>query len=257
LALVALAAPALAPFDPRVQPDIVAFKSLPPSLAHPFGTDGLSRDVLSRVLYGARVSLRVATLTIALALVVGTAYGAIAAFVGGWVDRLLMRLVDVALALPRLLWLLAVTALWDRLHLTPLILLLGLTSWYGVALLVRGEILGQLQRDYTTAALALGVPEARLLVRHLLPQLLPTLSAWASISVAQAIGLETGLSFLGLGVQPPDASWGTIMQDGASVIDTQWWLTVFPGLATLLAVIACNWLGDALRDVFAAEQVPA
>ncbi len=257
LVLVAVAAPLLAPFDPRVQSDIVALKSLGPSWTHPFGTDQLSRDVLTRVLYGARVSLRVASLSVALSLFIGTVYGALAAIVGGAVDRVLMRTLDVLLALPRLLWLLAVTALWDGMPLGGLIVLLALTSWYGVARIVRGEVQAQLRREYTLAARALGVRQARLFVRHLLPQLIPVLAIWASIGVAQTIGLEAGLSFLGLGVQPPDASWGNIMQDGASVIDTQWWLTLFPGLATLLTVIACNWLGDALRDVFAPEQVPA
>jgi peptide/nickel transport system permease protein len=257
LIIVAGAAPLLAPFDPRAQPDIIALKSLAPSWTHPFGTDPLSRDVLTRVLYGARISLRVASLSVALALLLGTAYGATAAIAGGAIDRVLMRLLDVLLALPRLLWLLAITALWDGLPLSGLIVLLGLTSWYGVARIVRGEVQAQLKRDYTVAARALGVRQPRFFVRHLLPQLLPALAVWASIGVAQTIGLEAGLSFLGLGVQPPAASWGTIMQDGASVMQTQWWLTLFPGLATLLTVVACNWLGDALRDIFAAEQVPA
>lgn len=257
LVLVAAAAPILAPFDPRAQPDIVALKSLGPSWTHPFGTDPLSRDVLTRVLYGARVSLRVAGLSVLLALLVGTGYGALAALAGGTIDRVLMRTLDVLLALPRLLWLLAVTALWDGLPLSGLIVLLGLTSWYGVARIVRGEVQAQLKREYTVAARALGVRAPRFFVRQLLPQLVPVLAIWASIGVAQTIGLEAGLSFLGLGVQPPDASWGTIMQDGASVMQSQWWLTLFPGLATLLAVIACNWLGDALRDIFAADQLPA
>jgi len=257
LVLVAAAAPMLAPFDPRAQPDIVALKSLGPSWTHPFGTDPLSRDVLTRVLYGARVSLRVAGLSVLLALIVGTAYGALAALAGGTIDRVLMRTLDVLLALPRLLWLLAITALWDGLPLGGLIVLLGLTSWYGVARIVRGEVQAQLKREYTVAARALGVRPPRFFVRQLLPQLVPVLAIWASIGVAQTIGLEAGLSFLGLGVQPPDASWGTIMQDGASVMQPQWWLTLFPGLATLLAVIACNWLGDALRDIFAADQLPA
>jgi peptide/nickel transport system permease protein len=194
---------------------------------------------------------------VALALSVGTAYGAIAAMAGKTIDRILMRALDVLLALPRLLWLLAVTALWDGLPLGGLIVLLGLTSWYGVARVVRGEVQAQLKRDYALAARALGVRQPRFFLLQLVPQLLPVLAVWASIGVAQTIGLEAGLSFLGLGVQPPEASWGTIMQDGASVMQTQWWLTLFPGLATLLAVVACNWLGDALRDVFAAEQVPA
>ncbi len=256
LALIAVAAPWLAPQDPRVTLDMVGLKYHAPSMAFPLGTDGASRDVLSRVLYGARVSLSVATIAVLVSLVVGTCYGALAAFAGGRVEQMLMRALDVALSLPRMLVLLVVGALWD-LEVRGLILLLGLTGWYGVARLVRGEVQQQLAREYLLAARATGVASWRMLTRHVLPHLLPVLSVAASIGVAQTISLEAGLSFLGFGVHEPTASWGSIMRDGSSVLRSAWWLTLFPGLATLAAVVACNWLGDALRDVFASEQVPA
>jgi len=257
LVLVALAAPILAPASPIAQPDIVAQRSLPPSFAHLFGTDSYSRDVYARVLYGARVSLSVASLSVAIALLLGTCYGAIAAFAGGTVDRVLMRTLDVLLALPRLLLLLALSSFRDEVPFTYLVILLGFTGWYGVARNVRSEIQSQLTRDYLHAARATGVPRIRMLTRHILPHLIPVLAVYASLGVAQTIALEAGLSYLGFGVRAPNPSWGTIMHDGFSVVRDQWWLTVFPGLATLLAVLVCNWLGDALRDAFAPEQVPA
>ena len=257
LVIIALAAPILAPASPIAQPDIVAQRSLPPSFDHFFGTDSYSRDVYARVLYGARVSLSVASLSVAIALLLGTCYGAIAAFAGGALDRILMRTLYVLLALPRLLLLLALSSFWDQVPFTYLVLLLGFTGWYGVARNVRSEIQSQLTRDYLLAARATGVPRLRMLSRHIVPHLIPVLAVYASIGVASTIALEAGLSYLGFGVRAPDPSWGTIMHDGFSVVRDQWWLTLFPGIATLLAVLACNWLGDALRDAFAPEQVPA
>ena len=257
LAVVAIAAPWLAPYSPIDQLDLDLLKSRPPSLAHPFGTDMYSRDVLSRVIYGARVSLSVATAAVALALAVGTSFGAVAALAGGTVDRLLMRFLDVLLAIPRLLVLLAIAAFWGPLPLPVLIMVLGFTGWYDVARLVRGETQSVLARDFILAARAGGVGRGRLLLRHVLPHLVPVLVVSATLGVAHTIALEAGLSYLGLGVQPPTASWGTILQDGLGAVDTQWWLTLFPGVATVIAVLACNALGDALRDEFASAQVPA
>lgn len=257
LVAVALAAPLLVPYDPDRQLDIVALNGRAPTAAHPFGTDTYSRDLLSRVIDGSRVSLALAAAAVTITLLVGTGYGALAAFAGGTVDRIMMRLLDVLLAIPRLLILLAVTALWDRLELSSLILLIGCTGWYDVARLVRAEAVGLLGRDFMLAAQAGGVGRFRMLVRHMMPHLLPVLAVSGTLGVANTIALEAGLSYLGLGVQPPRASWGTIMSDGAGLISTQWWMTVFPGLAVILAVLLCNALGDALRDVFATEQVPA
>lgn len=257
LVAVALAAPLLVPYDPTRQLDIVALNGKAPTAAHPFGTDSYSRDLLSRIIDGSRVSLALAAAAVTITLLVGTGYGALAAFAGGAVDRIMMRLLDVLLAIPRLLILLAVTALWDRLELTSLILLIGCTGWYDVARLVRAESVGLLGRDFMLAAQAGGVGRLRMLGRHMMPHLLPVLAVSGTLGVANTIALEAGLSYLGLGVQPPKASWGTIMSDGAGLISTQWWMTVFPGLAVIVAVLLCNALGDALRDVFATEQVPA
>lgn len=257
IALVAIAAPLVAPHPPEIPLDLHALKSKAPSLAHLFGTDSYSRDVFSRVVYGTRVSLAVAALAMLSALLLGTGYGAFAAVSGGRVDALLMRGLDVLLSIPRILILLAIGAFWGPQPIYVLGLVLGCTGWFDVARLVRGETHALLTRDWVLAATASGVRRRRLLVRHVLPHLLPVLTVSATLGVAHTIALEAGLSFLGLGVQPPTASWGSIMNDGRAVIDTQWWITVFPGLATVLSVIACNALGDALRDEFASGQVPA
>ncbi|MEQ1690515.1 MAG: ABC transporter permease [Gemmatimonas sp.] len=258
LAAVAVFAPFIAPFSPADLPDNYdVVKNFPPSAAHPFGTDGYGRDVLSRVIYGSRISLTLAFAAVSLALLLGTCYGAVAGLLGGAVDRWLMRFLDVALSIPRLLLLLAVTAFWGALPLSALIILLGTTGWFDVARLVRGEVQALVRRDFILAAQATGVPRARLLGRHLVPHLVPLLVVSATLNVAGTIALEAGLSYLGLGVQPPIASWGNIIKEGAGVMEAQWWLAFFPGLAMVTAVLACNALGDALRDLFAMDQVHA
>lgn len=258
LAAVAVFAPLIAPFSPEELPDNYdVVKNFPPSATHPFGTDGLGRDVLSRVIYGSRISLTLAFAAVSLALLLGICYGAVAGLLGGAVDRWLMRFLDVALSIPRLLLLLAVTAFWGALPLPALIILLGTTGWFDVARLVRGEVQALVQRDFILAAHATGVPRARLLGRHLVPHLVPLLVVSATLNVAGTIALEAGLSYLGLGVQPPTPSWGNIINEGAGVMEAQWWLAFFPGLAMVTAVLACHALGDALRDLFAIEQVPA
>jgi peptide/nickel transport system permease protein len=255
LAGIAIAAPVLAPRDPLQSADSVALKKLPPSFAYPFGTDPIGRDVLSRVIYGARVSLEVASASVALSLLLGTCYGAGAAMSRPAVDTALMRLLDVALAIPRLLVLLAVSAIWHRSGEGFLIVLLGLTGWFDVARLVRSEVAALLARDFVLAGRALGVRRVRLVWRHIMPHVLPTLAVTATLGVASTIALEAGISYLGFGVQPPYASWGSIIWDGHEDIRNLWWLTLFPGAATVLAVLACNALGDALRDSFAPKQL--
>jgi peptide/nickel transport system permease protein len=167
---------------------------------------------------------------------------------------LLTRLLDVAFAVPRLLLLLGVLGAVGRLSIVPLVLLTGLTGWYAVARLVNDELRALRARDFALAAKAAGVPTGRLLRRHLLPHLAPMLLTLAALSIAGTIGIEAGLSFLGLGVQPPAASWGNIMRDGAGLMQSQWWLTVFPAACMLLPVLLCNALADALRDRFAPVQ---
>lgn len=251
---VAVAAPLLSPYPPNATLDLIALKSHSPSWAHPFGTDAYSRDVLSRVLHGARVSLAFSLASALLVLVIGTTYGALAAFSPPMLRTLLRRALDVAMSVPRLLVLLAVAGVAGPFDLAALVLLISLTGWFATARMVTGELDALASREFTLAARAQGVRAPRLLLRHLLPHLAPLLAVTGTFGVANAIGLEAGLSFLGLGIQPPTASWGTILRDGAGVIRSQWWLTVFPGVAMILPVVACNAVGDALRDRFALSQ---
>lgn len=251
LAAAAAFAPLVAPYDPNASLDLVRLKSQPPSWAHPFGTDPYSRDVLSRVLCGTRVSVSFALLTVCLVVVIGTTYGALMAFAPPLLSTVLRRMLDLLLAVPRLLILLAVAGVAGPLSLPVLVLLTASTGWYACARLVNDELAALRSREFTQAAQATGVPVARLVYRHLLPHVAPTLLALATLAVAGTIGLEAGLSFLGLGIQPPTASWGNIIRDGAGLVHTQWWLTVFPSLAMLIPVLACNAVGDALRDRFA------
>ena len=256
VSLGAVLAPLLAPYDPTAQLDIERLQSLPPSAAHPFGTDPYSRDVLSRLIYGSRVSLAVGLGSVALAMSFGIAVGIVAGYLGGTVDAVLMRLVDAAIAIPRLLVLLIVASLWGRLGIVPLTLLMAGTGWFGVSRLVRAETMALRDREFVLAARALGVPTPRLLVRHVLPNVLAPALVAAALGIANVILLEAALSYLGIGIRPPAASWGTIIEDSAERVAELWWLTLFPGLAILVTVFACNALGDALRDAFDPRQLP-
>jgi peptide/nickel transport system permease protein len=256
VALSAVFAPLLAPYDPTVQLDIVRLPSQPPSFAHPLGTDPYSRDVLSRLLYGGRISLAVGLGAVLLAMSFGIAIGAVAGFIGGAVDAVLMRFVDAALSIPRLLVLILVASLWGSLGLVPLTLLMAGTGWFAVSRLVRAETLALREREFIVAARALGASPMRILVRHVLPNVAAPALVAAALGIANVILLEAGLSYLGIGVRPPTASWGAIIQDGAERVSDLWWLTLFPGLAILVTVFACNALGDALRDAFDPRQLP-
>lgn len=243
--LLALLAPLIAPFDP----DAIDVKGilLPPSSAHWMGTDGLGRDVLSRMLFGARISLLVGFVAVGIATAIGVVLGAIAGFYRGWVDVLIMRLVDVMLSIPTFFLILAVIA-----FLTPsiwnIMIVIGLTSWMGVTRLVRAEFLSLREREYVLSAQTLGAKNIRLIFRHLLPNSLTPIIVSFVLGVASAVLVESGLSFLGLGVQPPQASWGNILTDGKEYIQFAWWLSLFPGLAILLTVLGYNLLGEGLRD---------
>lgn len=255
--LAALLAPLIAPYDPSQQMDIVAMKNQPPSAAHPFGTDRFSRDVLSRVLHGARVSLSVATLAMVLSAVVGTAYGLVAGLAGGVLDTVMMRLLDALLAIPRVLLLIAVLALWSPVPLPGLILLLGLTGWFDVSRLVRAETLTLKERDFVVAARSLGAGRTRLMLRHLLPNVLAPVIVFTTLGIGTVIMLEAGLSFIGIGAREPDASWGTMFQEGTAAFVGTWWLALFPGLAMVLTVASVNVLGDALRVRLDPRQLPS
>ena len=252
---VAILAPVLAPFPPNIPLDVIALKSRPPSWAHPFGTDPLSRDVLSRVLYASRVSLSVAVLSTIAATTVGTLYGAVSGYAGGIVDDVMMRITDACLSIPRVLLLLVVVALWNRLSLGALVLTLGLTGWFGMSRIVRAEVLALREREWVVAARALGASASRILFRHTLPNITSPIIVGAALGVGQVILLEAGLSFLGLGVQPPYPSWGNIMLDGADQIQTLWWLSIFPGFAIVTTVMAINAVADGLRHAASAVTI--
>ncbi len=246
--LAAVFAPAIAPYDPRATPQSETQKNLAPSVAHPFGTDQFSRDVLSRVIYGARVSLGVAVLAVLLALTLGAAVGAVAGYVGGWTDAICMRLVDAMLSVPRVLLLLVIVASTGPLSVGGIILLLGLTGWPMTSRLIRGEVRQLKEREFVLASRASGTPEWRVFVLHVLPGVLPQLLVSATLALATVIPLEAGLSFLGLGVQPPTASWGNIISDAAQHPAENWWVVLFPGLAIVCTVLAVNTIGERIRN---------
>jgi len=248
--LVGLLAPFIAPYDPAAQPDIVALKDLPPSLSHPFGTDPYSRDVLSRVIYGARLSLTIGILATIVSLTLGVAYGAVAGYLGGTLDAIMMRVLDAFLSIPRLLLMLGVLVAWPHLSIGALVLFLGLTGWFGLSRIVRGQVLALKHAEFVTAAQALGASRRRILARHLLPNLVSPIAVAATLGVAHVIVLEAGLSYLGIGVPQPLASWGNIIQDGADQVARLWWMSLFPGLFMVLTVMMLNILGEALRDVY-------
>ena len=246
VAIAAVIGPWLLP-DPLAQPDILG-GSLPPGPGHPFGTDQLSRDVLARVVTGARISLGVALLAVALSVTLGAAVGIVSGYWGGAIDAALMRLVDGALAIPRLFILLLVLAVWERVPVLALILIIGATGWFATSRLVRGEVLRIREEAYVQAAEALGARRRRIIFRHLLPNALGPLLVAATLGVGDVILLEAGLSFLGLGIQPPTPSWGGMILDSREVMVSAPWAGIFPGLAIVITVLSANLFGDALRD---------
>lgn len=256
LYVLAFLAPVIAPYSESHQVDIVTMNSRPPSIAHPFGTDRFSRDVLSRTLYGARVSLVISTLAVLVSAIVGTLYGLTAATMGRAVDTALMRLLDAFLAIPRVLLLIAVLALWSPLPLGALVVLLGLTGWFGVSRLVRAEALSIRERDYVAAARSLGAGPVRVMFRHLLPNVLGPVIVATTLGIGHVIALEAGLSFLGIGVREPTASLGTMLQGGTEAFAGTWWAALFPGTVIVLTALCFNIVGDALRGLLDPRQLP-
>jgi peptide/nickel transport system permease protein len=255
LVVAALIGPAIVPYECHHQIDIMRLANQPPSWAHPFGTDRFSRDVLARVLCGARISLQVAVLAVAMSMTIGTAYGLVAGYDGGKLDNVMMRVLDAFLSIPRVLLVIAVISLWDRVDVSNMIILLGTTGWFGVSRLVRAETLTAKRMDYVDAARALGTPTVRILWRHLLPNVISPVVVASTLAVGNVIALEAGLSFLGVGVKIPDASWGAIFYEAVSFSTSRWWLLLFPGIAIVATVLAFNVLGDALRDVLDPRQL--
>jgi peptide/nickel transport system permease protein len=244
---VALAAQFVAPFEPRRQIDI-EHPNQPPSALYLMGTDLLSRDVWSRLAYGARISLSIGALAMLIAVVVGSVVGAIAGYVRRWVDAVLMRIVDIGLAMPRIFVLLVVVALWEHISVTLLVLLIGLTSWFGTSRLVRAEVLSLREREFAAAARALGAGPGRIIFRHVLPNAAAPIIVSAALGIGNVMLLEAGLSFLGFGVPSPTSSWGNMIADAWPKMMVAPWAALFPGLAISLVVMASNAVGDALRD---------
>lgn len=255
LVVAALVGPLISTQSCVAQPDIVRLQNAPPSLAHLFGTDGFSRDVLARVLCGARISLAIGVLAVAVSTTVGAAYGLIAGYVGGRVDDVMMRLLDAFMSIPRILILIAVLMLWDPVPLGALIVLIGVTGWFTVSRLVRAETRLAKSAEYVAAARALGASDLRVVLRHLLPNVAAPIIVSSTLAVGNVIALEAGLSYLGVGARPPTASWGSIFLDGIDTFTSAWWVAVFPGLAIVVTVFAFNMLGDALRDVLDPRQL--
>jgi peptide/nickel transport system permease protein len=250
----ALLAPALAPYDPDAQADIVATRYQAPSVTHPMGTDRFGRDIFSRVLYGARISLSIGLLAVLIAITLGTAIGAIAGFFGGRLDTVLMRGVDLLLSFPRLVLLVVLVALFEP-SIALVTLVLGLTGWMGVSRIVRGQVLTVREMEFVTAAYVLGFGRARILTRHVLPNVLTPVIVAATLGIGNTILAEAALSFLGLGVQPPTASWGNMVASGRDAMLDAWWITTFPGLAIVFTVMAFNLVGDGLRDALDPRRV--
>lgn len=252
--LVALFGGFLTPYDPDALSGMVGMQLQAPSWAHPFGTDGLSRDVLSRVIAGARISLGVGTLSVLITVLIGTTWGAIAGATDSWLDDVLMRVVDAMLVIPRVLILLLLASA-GPMTAWKLALALGFTSWPPMSRVVRAQVRSLRERDWVLAARSLGASPSDVMLRHVLPGVMPHVAVAATLSFASVIPLEAGLSFLGLGVRPPAASWGNIMRDGADRMLDSWWMLLFPALAIIATVAALNAIGERWREAVDPHQV--
>lgn len=254
LVVCAIAAPLVTNGDPTAQRDIVATRFVPPlsrdvhGAFHPIGTDRFGRDVWTRLVYGARVSMGVGVLAVLVSLALGVVVGAVAGYWRGPLSLVLLALTDFALALPRVVLLLLLAALWQPSTLL-VIVVLGLTGWMGIARLVHGEVRSLAARPFVEGAVALGARRLRILRRHILPNALTPVIVAAALGVGNAIVLEAGLSYLGVGVQAPTPSWGNMITSGSDTLVNAPWVAIAPGVALVLVVVACTLLGDALRDV--------
>ena len=241
----AVFAPLIAPFDPNELHLDAILKA--PCAEFPLGTDRLGRDVLSRLLYGGRVSLWVGFVAVGISISIGALLGLVSGYFGGLGDEIAMRFVDIMLCFPSFFLILAVVAFLEP-SLFNIMVVIGLTSWMGVARLVRAETLTLREREFVSAARLAGTSTWRIMTRHILPNAMAPVTISAILGIGGAILIESGLSFLGLGVQPPQASWGNMLMDGKSVIEEASWLSLFPGLAILITVLGYNLLGESLRD---------
>jgi peptide/nickel transport system permease protein len=245
LFLLSFLAPYITPYGPD---DLDLYHVLmPPSSAHWFGTDDLGRDVLTRMIYGAQISLEVGFVAAGIAVIIGTLVGLIAGYYSGWVDNILMRFVDIMLCFPTFFLILAVIAFLGQ-SIWYIMIIIGLTGWMGVARLVRAEVLSIRERDYVMAVRALGASDMRIIFRHIFPNAMAPVLVSATLGVAGAILTESALSFLGIGVPPPTPSWGNILTSGKDYIEFAWWLTLYPGLAITVTVLAYYLVGEGIRD---------
>jgi peptide/nickel transport system permease protein len=246
LFIVSWLAPVISPHDPDKINVTARFKA-PGTPGHPFGTDSLGRDVLSRMIWGSRISLKVGFVAVGLSTLIGVILGAIAGYHGGLVDGLVMRFCDLMLCFPSMFLILAVIAILEP-SIWNVMIVIGLTSWMGVARLVRAEMMSLKNRDFALAARALGASNFRIVWRHLLPNAMGPVLVSATLGVAGAILVESSLSFLGLGVQPPTPTWGSILSEGKNYLERAWWLSLYPGLAILVTVLSYNLFGEGLRE---------
>ena len=247
LYLATLLGPYLTPYEPDIIRDIAASRHLSPSLAHLMGTDKFGRDVLTRVLYGARISLSIGFVAVTISVTLGTLVGAVAGYFGGLTDSVLMRAVDTLISFPRLVLLITVIALFEA-SMFLVIVVLGLTLWPSTARIVRSEVLSLREREFIEAARALGLSSRRIILRHIVPNVMGPVIVAATLGLGNIILIEAGLSFLGLSVPPPTPTWGNMINDGREYLVQAWWVTTFPGLAIVLTVVAFNLIGDGLRD---------
>jgi len=245
LFIIALSANRISPYDPALI-DVSQILH-PPSSKHWLGTDQLGRDVLSRMVWGSRISLLVGFVAIGIATLIGTILGALAGYYGGWIDNIIMRFVDIMLCFPTFFLILAVIAILEP-SIWNIMIVIGVTGWMGVARLIRAEFLSLMDREFVLAARAEGAGDLRIIFRHVLPNALAPVLVAATLGVAAAILTESALSFLGIGVQPPTPSWGNMLTAGKDNIEIAWWLSVYPGLAILFTVLGYNLLGEGIRD---------
>ena len=246
LAVLCIAAPLVSPYDPEKTALLLIYE--PPSPQHPFGTDGLGRDLATRILYGGRVSLSVGLLAVTVAVSLGTLVGVLSGFYGRWIDSVLMRWVDLMYSIPRLFVLIIIGVFFKGMTLPVIVVVLGLLSWMTTARLVRASFLSLKQREFVEAARCVGAGDRRIIVRHILPNALAPIIVAASLGIASAIIAESTLSFLGLGIQPPTPSWGNMLRDAGGEMNKAPWIAIFPGLFIFLAVVSVNFIGDGLRD---------
>jgi len=244
-------APLIAPYNPST----IDIKNIlvGPNYSHWLGTDDLGRDVLSRMIWGGRISLEVGFVAIGIATIIGIILGSLAGFYGGWIDSMIMRAVDIMLSIPTIFLILAVIAILEP-SIINIMIIIGLTSWMEPARLIRAEFITLKEREFVMAAHAMGATDRRIIMKHVLPNGLSPILVSATMGIGGAILIESGLSFLGLGVQPPTPSWGSLLSAGKDNIEIAWWLSAFPGLAILITVLGYNLLGEGIRDALDPRQ---